>query len=76
MWTYQKPGRDSGVARTPQKIKHSVNIKLARLPPVSALSMPAMIMFVKDEVKSRNSNMKRKKSAPRSCTASVAAALL
>lgn len=37
----------SGPARTPQKIKHSENIKLAMFPPVSALGIAAMTMIAK-----------------------------
>src|SRR5436305_14840040 len=40
----QKPGSDVGVARTPQKTRQSEKRRLATFPPVSASSIPAMIM--------------------------------
>ena len=61
----QKPGKELGVARTPQKTKQSENIKLARLPPVSADSMPAMTMCVKVEVNNKNIQVKRNSWKPR-----------
>jgi hypothetical protein len=42
----------------PQKINISENIRLAIVPPISAISIPAMTMFVNVEVK-RNAKMKR-----------------
>uniref|UniRef100_A0A1Y1NI02 Uncharacterized protein n=1 Tax=Photinus pyralis TaxID=7054 RepID=A0A1Y1NI02_PHOPY len=71
----QNRGRVSGVARTPQKIKQSVNSKLARLPPASAVSNPATIKVEKVPVKSINMSRKRNMRAPRSATASVGMAL-
>jgi hypothetical protein len=71
----QKRGKLDGCASTPQKIRHSVNMRLAMLPPVSADSTPAMTMCVKVDVKIRNIQTKRKSWNPRSATASVASAL-
>lgn len=62
----QKPGICEGVARTPQKIRQRENSKLAKLPPVSARSIPAIIMCAKVEVKSKKDQMSRNISAPRS----------
>lgn len=62
----QKRGRDDEVARTPQKIKQSMNIKLAMLAPASAVSKPAMIKVEKVPLKMRKLRMKRNIRAPRS----------
>jgi len=64
----QKPGRMSGEARTPQKIRVMENISWATLPPVSAVSIPAIIMSVKVQVKRRKVQIRRNMRAPRSWT--------
>ena len=71
----QKPGSCAGLARTPQKIRQRENIKLARFPAASALSMPAMTKCVKVEVNIRKAQMKRNIRPPRSMTEPVGSAL-
>lgn len=66
------PGMVSFDAKTPQKIKHSENSKLAMLPPFSAVSLNEMIKCVKVLVKSRNAQTKRNMSIPRPFTSSPA----
>jgi lipopolysaccharide export system protein LptC len=53
----------------------SENIRLATLPPVSAVLLKAMIMWANVEVNMRKIQTKRKNNAPRSWTASVGSAL-
>lgn len=70
----QKPGSWEGVARTPQKIRHREKSKLAMLPPVSASSIPAIIICANVEVKRRKDRINRNIKAPRSWTALVGSA--
>lgn len=72
----QKRGRTDGPARTPQKMRQRENIKFAMLPPVSAESTPAIIIFVKVEVKSRNVQTSRNINIPLSETWSYGIAFL
>lgn len=64
----QNPGRTVGEARTPQKIRVRENISWATFPPVSALSIPAIIMSVKVDVKRRKVQIRRNMRKPRSWT--------
>lgn len=50
----------------PQKIRVKEKSSWARFPAVSAVSMPAIIMSVKVEVKTKKTQTKRNISAPRS----------
>ena len=72
----QKPGKTDGDAKTPQKTSVRENMRLAMLPPVSAVSIAAMTMVVKVDVKSKKVQMSRNISPPRSVTASVGEAFL
>jgi len=72
----QKRGKVVGEARTPQKMRLREKSRLARLPPVSASAMPAIIMLVKVLVNKRNCQTKRKNWNPRRWTSLVGTALL
>jgi hypothetical protein len=58
----------------PQKTRQREKMRLARLAPVSAVSMAAMHMWANVLVKIRNDTMRSHISPPRSVTASVASA--
>lgn len=60
----------------PQNTRVSENIKLARFPAVSALSIPATTAIANVDEKRRNISKKRKTWAPRRWTALVGMAFL
>jgi hypothetical protein len=59
-------------AKTPQKMRHIENKRLAMLPPFSAVELNEMIRWVKVLVKSRNVHVKRNIRNPLMWTSSPA----
>lgn len=62
----QNLGMADGPTSTPQKIRQRENMRDAIPPPPSAVSIPAITMFVNVEANIRNANTKRNMSPLRS----------